>query len=62
MKRYTIAEKTGEESYDIIKNLSFNKFDSACKIAARLSQVHQATEYLVIDTLTNTQYNITALL
>ena len=60
--RYLIAEKTDEKTCKPIKGMRFKTFDAACKLAARLSSIHTGTTYIVIDTQTNNQFNITELL
>ena len=56
--RYLIAEKTDDTTCKPIKGLRFKTFDAACKIAARLGSIHRDTEYIVIDTQTNDQYEV----
>lgn len=56
---YKIAEQTGESTCKLVKGLSFKKFQSACKIAARLGSIHKDVSYLVVDTDTGEQYKVT---
>lgn len=56
--RFILAERTSATSCRPIKGMRFNKFESASALGIRLSEVHRDTEYLVIDTETNTQYFI----
>lgn len=60
--KFRLAEKTSENSCKILKNLTFKRFESACKIAARLSTIHKGTEYIIIDLETKEQFSITPLL
>ena len=59
---YKIAERAGDSTCKIVKGLSFKRFESACKIAARLSTIHKGTEYIIIDLETKEQFSITPLL
>lgn len=60
--RYLIAEQTGTSTCKPIKGMRFKTFDAACKLAARLGSIHKETTYIVIDTFTHDQFNVTATL
>ena len=60
--RYLIAEKTDEQTCKPIKGMRFKTFDAASKLAIRLSTIHKDTKYLIVDTNTKAQYEVSATL
>lgn len=56
--RYLIAEKTSPDACKPIKGMRFKTFDAASKLAIRLSTIHKDTKYLIVDTNTMDQYEV----
>ena len=56
--RYLIAEKTDEKTCKPIKGMRFKTYDAAYKLAIRLSTIHKDTKYLIVDTNTMDQYDV----
>ena len=56
--RFRVAEETSDTQLNFIKGLRFQYFESAKKIAQRLSGIHLTIQYYIIDDETGEQYKV----